>query len=1474
MKIYNHGIPGIGITGQKGKNGKTGSGFYFGPLDSFFEFIGDDVLINSSIDYDDIDYDITYVQNEERLSHIYNTGDILYIVNDNEPKNILYMVEITDDLTTCTKEYFTEHIKHYKPFTFNFKINDNTIQYPINIVQSTNTTIDTSALFNLNKIYTNAAISIIYADNKYAEKKEIVNLTETDKTINPSDYSYPQIPYMYHENITKDEYINNGKDINHYTYNNPDNTNNGKILITLNAEQTVTDSLYNISETINNSLNIGTTQEKYITLSSEDNLYIKNLFIRTTNLGNIESYYTLFNQDIILDDNGNCYTLNETDFNPIEQSFIFDPSAFFRNRNHSQENYHFGYIHTFWNYTEDTSLINNNYYQPNYITGTLQDLNVSTIRLPRIDSFGNYIRDWENEKYNSVSNIPIKEQLINLWDCSTINDISLNLPESIHEEDIIKYKDYYGIILTDTSTKYLKYDYVKTLDGIEYRYYENNVKNLSYDSYAYEITLSKNPDIYQTYFKYNNKNTLNIFRYIYKKDTDSKIFLDTLPIHICKYNSTTNTFDEENDEDYYYELFPIYFKVIPLYNYDKSSIYIADINKSLNNIEDDHYEDLYTKEWFTTYSVDKDFLELYVQTTGALKILVKVVGPNGIILPIGTINYFILDENLDEEDINKYLYDSSYNSSIIYVQDPSDYKINLAINDKFNMPYRHHDIIQWIQIPNGFKYYSKHTYADYNTVINTYDISTNWDNTTIESQKYVDPAVISNINKLFDIQIINQNNNSILSIDTSTYGDQAYVRYIEVYQDSSLISISSDFQNGVIPVTVPKSGTITVDNKGVVKIPIILPKEEEQDSDDSNILNNLYLNKIKPSYDNIILFTIKYAIGNERTCSHIMTYEYNISGFNEYRTLPEIIFNTYNDMESLEKLNNADNGILCNQFQYFTEFKVNNFDNSNWGKVLQEYPNPKLNLKLTIKTIIGEIDKQYDNLDSILKISYSLIKPNIDIFKTSQKDLESENNIFDSFNIDNINDEYKRDTNNNKEYIIRTITGTIVFELNDLDDINDSYKLRILLETTNPTGIYYESYMYINELKITSKLSTSSSEKTFTLNPEYLVNDENILYCSSTIKSIICPISMIASYNQVYPKLSNINVNKWYGNEDEITVSLKPYKLNKAIEQYDTYLSRRNKNSSVNWTGLKYKMRYLQDNVKSINVEPININYIKDVLPERLYNQNYLVTDIDDIYDTYLEIIYNSNKLNPILMEDMEIIQYNNINYLSSQYGQYGNNTAVFIRQRIEHILRSDSLLNSMKAWNKLFETMKYESDNTYPGHEETYGNGYQYLPKSADTGQFLEDGLMLLENVKTINNNLFFDLTSNEYIEAELCKSSKYDEYTPSLYFRTLLYQMKWSYPKYSTKDGINIINTLPLVENPIESTNPDNKNMPYNLTYSIYPRVMFNDEEQINLVLMLRLPSIINEEQYEMQEENLNLILGENEMILDLQEPLNVMN
>ena len=1516
MKIYKHGIPGVGVTGKLGKKGKKGSGFYFGTLDSFFTFIGDDVLTNSSIDYDDIDYDITYVQNEERLNPIYNTGDILYVIDESsdESKPILYMVEITDDLTTCTKEYFQTHIKQYEPFTIKYTSGKNVLNYPINIVQN-ESILDSSALFNLNKIYTDSAISLIYTSNKYKELKETIDLSETNKSINPSSYSYELIPQYYDDEIIKDEYINNGKEINHYT--NENTEQNSQTLMSFKTILREDDYLYATTTFTESSLNINTIQEKYIDISSNSDLYITNLFVKKTNMGNIESYYTLYDQDLILDDNGNCYTLNDTDFDPITQSFQFDPSSFFKNRNHTQENYHFGYTHTFWNYTEDaSSIINYNYYQPNYITGTRTDLFRTDIIVPKTDSFGAYIRNWNDPSFLDLTNIPIREQLINLWDVSTIYDISNHLPEYIEEEDILTYKDYHGLIQTEKERKYLTYDYVQTLDGLEFRYYENNITvtpELDHNEYfSNYIKLDEDAGKQYSIISFNSNNrliknddetyypTTKTNYYILTED-NPKAIID-LSTFIVIYNETNQDFEQIRS----YDDCKIYFKVLPVYNIDKENIFI-NINgqeKSIEVIGDTNYEDLFTKEWFISYNEDKSQIQFIIKQASALKIYSKIINSND---EVSFINWdiFVLNENMDNAFINNVLYDASYNSSIIYIQDPSEYKIDLAYNDKFNLPYRHHDIVQWVQTPNGFKYYSKHTYADYNEHLNTYDITTQWVN-NIENMGFNESDIEYNVNNLFDFNIQftkDKNSRDILQIDTSTKGDQEYVRLIQVYQDSSLISwqeISDD--NEIIE---HPDGIIKVKPDGKTTLPIILPELKDRTSlygqgDDTNILNDLYLNKIDPPFNDTILFTVKYAIGNERICSHITTYEYSMTGYNEYRTLPEITLNTYNDMESLENLNKSINGILCNQFQYFTDIKITGFDNSNWGKVVQKIQNPKLELKLTIKSIIGEVDSEkIDNeiipLSNIMKIKYSIINPYIDIFNSTQKDLESDNNVFKNYEEQNHDDSStdssteipaSPDIEVSEDDDIRTTILTVVFTIDDLDNINDSFKLRTLIETTNPIGIYYESFIYISSLKIlydektsenTTNEDSSTNSSEYELDTAYLkINEDNdeYLFKSNTIKTIICPISMIAGYKQIYPNLSSINLNKWYGYEDEITVSIKPYKLNKAIEQYNTYLYRKHNQLRLNWSGMKYKMRFLQDNVKSININPININHIKNIIPHRLYVDDYLANDNDDIYDTYLEIIYDSNQLNPTLMEDMEVIQYNNINYLASQYGQYGNNTALFIRQRIEHILRTDILINSMKAWNKLYEIMKYESDNAYPGHEETYGNGYQYLPKSADTGQYLEDGLMLLESVKTVNDNLFFDQTNNEYIESTLSKTSKVDNYTPELYFRTLLYQMKWCYPKYGTNDdGYNIITQLPLVENKIKLNEYiPNDMMPYNLTYSIYPRLMFNDEEQINLVLMLRLPSIINENQYEMTVKDLNL--NNIETIKNIENPLKVMD
>ena len=67
MRVNKHGIPGIGVTGKKGKKGKYGNSFYFGTIDSFFSYIGNNTLKDISINYDDIDYDITYAEDELRL---------------------------------------------------------------------------------------------------------------------------------------------------------------------------------------------------------------------------------------------------------------------------------------------------------------------------------------------------------------------------------------------------------------------------------------------------------------------------------------------------------------------------------------------------------------------------------------------------------------------------------------------------------------------------------------------------------------------------------------------------------------------------------------------------------------------------------------------------------------------------------------------------------------------------------------------------------------------------------------------------------------------------------------------------------------------------------------------------------------------------------------------------------------------------------------------------------------------------------------------------------------------------------------------------------------------------------------------------------------------------------------------------------------------------------------------------------------
>jgi len=85
------------------------------------------------------------------------------------------MIEITDDLTTCTKSYLLNHIKQYRPFTVKYNLDDKTVIYPINIVSNSN-----KNLFNFNKIYSNALLSLIYVNDSLDKDYENILATSLE----------------------------------------------------------------------------------------------------------------------------------------------------------------------------------------------------------------------------------------------------------------------------------------------------------------------------------------------------------------------------------------------------------------------------------------------------------------------------------------------------------------------------------------------------------------------------------------------------------------------------------------------------------------------------------------------------------------------------------------------------------------------------------------------------------------------------------------------------------------------------------------------------------------------------------------------------------------------------------------------------------------------------------------------------------------------------------------------------------------------------------------------------------------------------------------------------------------------------------------------------------------------------------------------------------------------------------------------
>lgn len=1342
-----HGLPGIGITAQKGKKGKAGPGFYFGPLDSFFVYIGDDILPDSSIDYEDIDYDITYVQNETRLDPKYKVGDILYVTDviNIEGKTslpIMYMVEITEDLTTCTQEHFVKHIKQLRPFTIKSSLDKHRYLYPITIadVQNFNDEYNEGAalweenLHNINNFVYNSLISINSYDGTELDPS-ILLVSDVSVVMDPCTYNY--IPYTYFpEDYKRQVVLNDGKDIYKYTFPNKDLSTN---LMSLMARA----NTYAGGGDDNQLLFYAQHDDGlFISTQQANKLFFDNLYIRKDNIGNADAYYTLYNDNFALDNNGNCYTLTQEDFNSSIQGFVISPDKFLNRKGLNISDYNYGYVHTYWNYNEDsidTSTQRNYYYKPNYIRGNYLSTEPKTYYVYKTDEYGNYVRNWDDAKFKTVDIDELRQLLISTPANKTLFDVSDLIPSSVDEAERMKFYDVSGIIQIENLNDYVRYNSIKCIDvSVEYRDYGN--------MHLYTVELDGDTERLN---EYHDELIITNPSLVVEQTTEIVIDPETGQ-PVIDPDTGEPQYDVVDEEQYY------------LYN---TSVYIS---------------------------------------------------------PSTTL-------------IEKYI-DVSYFSGIDMYMNPSNNMITLDKLDPNGLYYRHHEIMQWIADPEGLKYYSKKTVATYDVQTNSYIVEADWQNTNAltEYQKTSDDYP----EPMFDIKV----KNNKIYIDASNNGNQPYITTLgETILENSIerqmvVDDSSDTTRTYVYNSGITMNTSTFDD-------II------GTAYDLNLLNRIFENSEENLNvdDEYGIYEIPYYITDASNRSFEKKYitQIHFNDYKDYRTLPVIKMDGYNDIKRLEAANNIENGILCNQFSYFIDFNIEDFGYDNWGQMSQYTESAILDTSLNIDIKLQALD---DSLlsDSIKTIIYAPIDTDIDVYHTSLKDLY----------IDNNNTTAQRFSIPGASLRVNTYehTLTIYFKANLAKAQQGTRRIWLLFETKNPEPVYIYAHAYVGGLAVTVPRGDAHDENLiYRLNQEYLYNKEEnyYLYHSKPLKAVIAPISYIAGYNQTMDEAIVIN-DKLQGSDEPINIAIKPYKLD-VVEQFYTNFNDRSDESFVtNWSSLKFKKRFLQDNIKSISISTINVNYIQDklresdycVLRNRVMKPIYSADDPDDIYETYLELVYNSDLYKSKLIEDQEQFVYNGELYLSSKYDQLNNNAAIYVKQENDYELRSFNLLRSMQKWNNVYPDYKYPSDNPYPGHIELYGNGYQYLSKTADTGQYLQENYMSLADIKELNKDYFFDTEDNEAYITDINLPEKDNPYTPTKLFRNLLYQMQWVYPRYYSQDGLNLIQRFPLKD----ATNGTINEMPYNLAYSIYPRMMFNDEEQVNVILMLRRPSIMEENKYKL--------------------------
>lgn len=685
-------------------------------------------------------------------------------------------------------------------------------------------------------------------------------------------------------------------------------------------------------------------------------------------------------------------------------------------------------------------------------------------------------------------------------------------------------------------------------------------------------------------------------------------------------------------------------------------------------------------------------------------------------------------------------------------------------------------------------------------------------------------------------------------------------------------------------------------------------------ADGCDVFNMLMSGKTLSSTQRSVLVTVVYNIGSKEYKSYFKIIQ---PGYTEKRRVPKVSLSIDKELQSLEKANSISNGVMCNQFQFYVNVDIDDFDSDIWGSYIND---SSVRLNFDIRNVTTDYDfiekyssesayetytlhcntKSEDFVNNYVSMNTYFVNNDVaDPYNMSQKQLDESHidtlknigtseitdryNTTDDFTMsydtlkkkyqptkaDMFNMPYVRSSGFNDS--IRIKFRNVTFEQAQ----NGRFRFRVVTEMSNPVLSRLFFRFYVSDMWVA--YDTGASVNNFYVGTNNLaqmvqsghLTTYNYMYSTDTFYAFVCPVSLTAIADSLYDDLENNNdsVVKMTGSVKQVMLSVDKY-VPVAIESYDNSqrLEKYTKEQIVPWDEFGLKKRYFQDNIRNLRIVPIHLRDYADKL-SYLEIVNYWRSPVSGNYkdvineyksimkdEGYMQVVFNTMFFHEQRREDEMTFYYNNALYSSSNYNQFGSDGPVFTRQEVECSVRDTKLSSSVRAWNAEYETNRTSGSGLFLGINNLYGNGYQYLDDTEDENQYTaKDEIYSLSDTKLYNEEYVFDAPYSQ----NMLIPAKSSAMVPSAgkWFRNLLYQIVWKYPKhyidvsdsmekicsYEIVDGYEISKSSARQSGVIDS-------IPYNLTYSIYPRCLYDDEHNTAVVMMLRRPSVCKENKYKM--------------------------